>query len=471
MKIFQLLGTLSKSELKILRKAALSPLYNTNQKVVNLFDILRPLHPNFNASLQGQQNVFKKLFPEEAYNESKLQWHFTKLTKVIEELLLYLAQENAPLKRQKRLTEIYRQRNIVPLFFRGTKKLLANLKTTTMPSAELHLQKYQVSNSQYFHPFHNKYDLKDTTLLQTIQNLDCFFALEKLRLTIALKSREQVLQEKHTYYFLEAIKKAPFAKNHPLLQLYSQALALSEDSTEVNFETFETTLFNSLATFELVDLQFLFFAGLNYAVKKRNVGIESFKKKLFEWYKFGLTSKLLFTDHKIDETTFANIIICACENKTFPWASAFIDNYENILIAEDLEVAIPYYRGLVYYISGDLDKSLDYLISCGKKSVFPPRKRAILIRALFEKYLVDKSYKNLLLSSLNSFNAVLRIDKKFSKERLNYYKNFIEIMRTLIKKIDKKETPHAIKQWLVEKSANQLPIFAKNWIFLKVDSL
>ena len=112
MKIFKLFACLSKEELKLLRKAVISPLYNTNQKVVRLFEILRPLHPNFDDSIKTRKKISKKLFPKEAYNDYKLRWHFTELTKIIEQLLLFIGQEADEFERQKRLSEMYRQRNL-----------------------------------------------------------------------------------------------------------------------------------------------------------------------------------------------------------------------------------------------------------------------------------------------------------------------------------------------------------------------
>lgn len=474
MKLFQLLTALSKEELKLLKKAVSSPIYNTNQKVVRLFDILRPLHPHFDVSAKGLPKIYKKLFPKEVYKESKLQWHFTSLTKVVEHLLLHIAQEKKPLKRKERLIETYRERNLDDLFFRGNKNLLEELEVDTTPIIPKYIQQFQLHSDKYFHPLHNKYDVGDRTLHQAMENLDSFFILQKLRIAIALISRGQLLGEEYDIYFLEAIKAAkfiPFIKENKLIQLYVHALVLTENSGEVDFETFEATLFNKNAIFENTDQQFLFFTGLNYVIKKCNNGEEQFKEKPLLWYQFGLKTKRLFVENKMGETTFANIIIFGCKAEAFNWVKTFIADYSNSLRTENIEETTQYYYGLVYYLEGNLDKSLDYLMVSGKKSVFPPRKRAILVRVLFEKYLKDESYKDLLLANLLSFRTTLKNNKKFSKERLINFVNFVEIMQQLTKKIDKKEAPLLIQQWLEEKTANHLPVLSKSWIYEKVANL
>ena len=88
MKIFQLFACLSQGELKLLRKAVLSPLYNTNQKVVRLFEILRPLHPHFDDSVNARKKIFKKLIPIKrtinwVYKLSKKPYHNKKLDNFI----------------------------------------------------------------------------------------------------------------------------------------------------------------------------------------------------------------------------------------------------------------------------------------------------------------------------------------------------------------------------------------------------
>jgi len=90
MKLFLLLSSLSKEELKVLRKAVLSPLYNSNKKVVQLFELLRPKHPTFDASQKVKEKLYKKLFPAEGFNDYKWRRVCSELTKVIEQTLIHI---------------------------------------------------------------------------------------------------------------------------------------------------------------------------------------------------------------------------------------------------------------------------------------------------------------------------------------------------------------------------------------------
>ncbi len=474
MKIFELFACLSNEELKLLRKAVISPLYNTNQKVVRLFEILRPLHPYFDDSVKSRKKLFKKLFPKEAYNDYKLRWHFTELTKVIEQLLLYIGQEADEFERQKRLSEMYRQRDLYTFFNKENEALLTTINTTKQLGAAQYLQKLQLLSSNYFHPAHNKYDINDLSLSQAMNSLDIFFVLQKLRLAIALKSREQVLNETHTIFFLEAIniaQKNGFENANKLLLLYLQALTLSDNEDVINFSRYEQNLFENIESFELIDQQFLFFAGLNFVVKKRNKGDASFKEKPFLWYQFGLRLELLLIEGKIEETAFANIIGYGCELNHFNWVKTFIEKYKVYLNAKEGEETINYYYGLFCYLSGDWDQSLEILLSSEKKSIYPPRNRAIIVRSLFEKFLIERSYFEVLLAQVLALESYIRRDKYFAEGKLIQYLNFIRIIKKIARMIYANEPTSSIKKWYKIETNKHIPILAKHWIAQKILNL
>ena len=87
-KLFLLLGSISKEELSSLRKAVLSPSFNTNPSVVKLFDTLRKQYPHFDTSPRGKRKLYAKLFPKENYSDGKLRRLFTFLAQVVEKYLI-----------------------------------------------------------------------------------------------------------------------------------------------------------------------------------------------------------------------------------------------------------------------------------------------------------------------------------------------------------------------------------------------
>lgn len=474
MKLFLLLASLSKEELKVLRKAVVSPLYNSNKKVVLLFELLRPKHPTFDASQKTKEKLFKKLYPLEGFHDYKWRRVCMELTKVIEQVMIHIDLANNDFARQKQLKSIFNKRGLYPLFKKNTLDLLTKLETQPIRNADYHRDKVDLLTEQYFHHTHDKYDFEDETLKQAMEELDTYFALQKLRLAIAFKGREQVLNENTPILFLETVKKKSkegFQSDNVLLSLYLQALSFLEETSIRDFKRYQQKLFSKLENFDKFDQKVLFVAGLNFIIKQENKGMTEYRNHLFNWYKFGIVKELLLEQNKIMENMFANILIVGCKIKAFVWVENFINDYKKYLNSDNVEDILLYYRGIVYYMKGDWDKSLDYLITGAKKDIYPLRSRSVIIRAVFEKFLQDNSYLELLLSNIRAFEIYLRRETVFVEEKITHYLNFLLISKLLAKKIYANESPKSIESWFKTKISSNTSVLAKSWLLEKIKNL
>ncbi len=474
MKIFQLLSCLSKKELGLVQKAVLSPLFNTNQKVVQLFGCLKPMYPNFGTSPKARQKIFKKLFPDIAYNDYKLRRLFHELTKVIENCLLYIDQENDAFERQTRLTNSYNKRGLDKPFKKNITELLNELVQDSSISTEKSWQHLNLLELQYFHPTYDKYAVNDRTLQLANEQLDLFYILKKYRLTVALKAREQSLQEQYNHAFLEAILpivEKSSLKNHALIHLFQQVVTMIQSDSVETFTAFETAFFASYTQFSLTDQQFLYFTGVNFLVKAANSAQTQLQSKLIAWYKFGLRTSIIFERDKMIENTFANIIIAGCKANQFVWVEQFMDSYQHKLAVTDLDITLLHYKGIYCYIKEDYDQALALLLSNDKKSVYPLRLRNILIRIIFEKFLLDISYMDVLLANLTAYEYYLKRNKSAAIGKLKAHQNFIKVVRFFARKRLASEEKKKIEDWFVNFIQKDNPLLAKSWLTQKLKQL
>jgi len=474
MKIFDLLSCLSKQELKLLRKAVQSPVFNTNRQVVKLFDLLRKQHPHFDHSLATKRKLFKKLFPQQGFSEPKLLQLLSYLTNVVEQFLLHFDQIDKPIEQQQRLASIYSERGLTKLYHQEIEATNRHLNRDTKQSVITYQRKFELGYLQYFHPAYKKNIIGDELLNQTHEQLDIYYAIQKLRLVIASKSRVQVMREDPLYHFVSHIKEAwsnGFQKDNILLKLYLQALAFYENSLDFEFSAFEDHLFQQLSQFDLADQQFLYTSGLNYTIKQKNKKVDGFDKLVFRWLRFGLANKLLISNKIMNDAVFSNIVVCACQEKAFDWAHQFIVDYHIYLPKENRTGAALYYQSYIFYAQGDWDKTLDVFSKNDYKEDYQPRIRVLIIRALFEKFLIDKDYWELLMSKLQSFDNYLRRNHYFPAERLAAYQNFVKLSKQLAKRIYAREKTARIKKWFEEKIFSYQPLIAKNWLCDKVEAL
>ena len=475
MKVFKLLSALSKDELKLLRKAVQSPFLNTNKSVIQLFELLRKQHPEFEDTMVAKRKLFKRLFPKEAYYDHKLRRLFFELTKIIEQLLLQLHHEANPFERRKQLATIYNERGIDALFQKETNDLLTELEAETPKSMEHYQDELELLTTKYFHPTHDKYKLVDDTLKKADECLDTYFILNKLRLTIALIARTQILNETYNYRFLDSIKKEwqqGFQTDNLLVNLYLQAVNLMTNFEDIDFTQFEKELFEQITQFELLDQKFLFDAGLSVAHRrKRESEEEKYEHVPLKWLRFGLKYDLLMDADIMPESKFANIIIGGCHAGEYDWVKNFMDTYSSNLKVTNLESTLLYYHGVISFLQKDWDKTLELLNLSAKKAIYPPRIRTILVRTLFEKFLLDDSYLDSLLANLQSFEVYIRRDKYFVEGRLDSHLKFVQLLRLLAKKIFAKQKKETIKQWFNKAITDTPLIQSKKWLMEKIANL
>jgi len=473
MKVFKLLSSLSKQELKLLKKAVLSPLYNTNDNVVCLFEFLRPMHPDFSDTIQTRKKLFKKLFPKEDFYDYKLRQLFSDLTKVIESLLLFIAQETDPFYRKKSLINSYQERGLNTMFQKGVEELLAEDATSMLPSLTYYQRQFELLEFKYFHPLHDKNNVTDDTLTRTVNSLDLLFVIRKLRLVIALKSRASILNETYDNIFLSAIKNAwkkGILKEYLLVGYYLQVLDLFEESIPFDFDVFEKKIQLDLPKFEEKDQKILFFTILNFIIRQFNKGAIGSGKKQFKWYRFGLQQEYLLEQNKINEILYSNIIAVGCQVGEVNWVANFMSTYAKRLLSKNRENTERYYKGLFYFCTGKWDQALEEL-STGE--ILPQRQhatRSIVVRCLFEKYLLDQTYLDVLLAKLQSNEAFLKRFKLVSTTSIQAHLRFIKLLRQLVLKINAQATRKEIETWFQE-ATKDVQIHNKKWLKEQIQRL
>ena len=86
-KLIALIKTLDSRELNRLEVFINSPIFNRNEKIIRLFDIIKSNYPSFDKDDFTRENVYKAIFPEKENKDSSLRSLMTQLTKLIHDFL------------------------------------------------------------------------------------------------------------------------------------------------------------------------------------------------------------------------------------------------------------------------------------------------------------------------------------------------------------------------------------------------
>lgn len=339
-KLFALLSSLSPEEWKGFKKMLQSPIYNTNDRLLLLYQALKTKYPHFDNSLKEKERLFQKAYPGESFNNYKIHRLFTLMTQVLEAYLLLLADRDNERARQQRLLNIYRQRNLPAFFEQEARRLNKVLAHSPVHDMEYHLAQIQLNDALYFHPRHDKYALEDQYLDRLMDSLDHYFVLAKMRYGVSLKSRERIVAKSALWRFMPAVQievDKGLMQGDVLFELYHLAFQLLEDTTDINFSDYEKLLFTHIEHFRQ-DARILFVSGLNYINRQVNKGVTTFSPTALRWYRFGLEVGLLLDNGQLTEVTFGNVVVYGCRERDFAWTRQFMEDYQAYLKTEHHKV-------------------------------------------------------------------------------------------------------------------------------------
>lgn len=473
-KLTKLLAALDPTEFRRMRKLFQSPIYTSNLHHLKLYDYIRKFYPKFESPRLEKEIVFEKVYGGQAFDDWKLRGLVTEFTRLTEEYFIMLDNQKKEFQRKRQLTKIYGERNLYDFFEKGTKSLLADLEA--LPYRDMNYYKYkaQLNEAWYFHPMKNKYDWKDTSLEDTMDSIDKYFALTKMYIGIGLKSVERIFKKKYDLRFNDSVKQEfeiGFMKDNVLIRLYRISFQLLEEVPNVDFKFYEALLFENLEILSPNVRIVLFYNGINYALRQSNRGNTIYDKVLMSWYKVGLKNDLLTENNRMNDVIFGNIVAQGCLAKEFDWTHQFIEEYQQYL---DIEIRADLVRfNLVkwYFHQQEYEKALTAISEYSFKTKYQPQARMTLIRILFELFLIDESYFDILLNNIKSFEYYILRNKHFTKARLKPHSNSTKLIRKLAIKIFKKEKSQSVENWLLKELNSGKKILSKNWLREKVQQL
>lgn len=465
-KLYHLLQSLSPKEFRRVGMAVHSPFFNTNPSVVKLFEAIKGKYPKFKISDREMENIYADMFPGEKYNDGKLRRLFTFLKRVVEDCMAYMEMERVPIKKNKLLAQSYEQRNLTALFFSATDQLIKELDKRPWQNASYFFEKLQLEQAKYFHPQHNKYDLKDNTLEDLMDDVDAYFAFAKIQMGIALKNKALILNKPYHLRFLEMVdgEQEGFMDGNVLFELYQLSLHLLEERKGVDFERYQALLFEHIDLLEEADQQILYFNGLNYAIRQWNKGFKTFSSKILNWYKFGLKEDFLLKNKIINEGVFSNIVNHGAIEKEFVWTLNFVKKYSVNLREGVREEEIKSNMALLNFYQKNYENVILYASQNSLSNKYFLRNRNILIRTYFERFLKDKNGFENLENELNNFESLLYKKSRFSAKTIEPHLNLIQVLKGLSLRIMNHTAEVQLKGWLKNQLNKRTVIISKNWL-------
>ena len=473
-KAIKLLQSLQKEELHRLGRFVRSPFFNYSSSLLRLFDYLRRCYPEFPKKKLDKKRIWEKVYPGQVFNDNKYWRLCTNFTKLTEKFLVTLQLEAEPNEEKKILIRAFGNRNVYGRFEKETFRYLEERSSEPFRDTEYYMDKTRLHFDYFFHPMTNKHTLKDGALLELVESIDKQFALAKLRIGSELKNRESILSKKYQANFLEELLEEPFRgllsgnKSFDLFELLFSLYAEKENTD--HFYRLKKEMSISAKELRNIDRSLFMTQLINYAIWQINHGNYGFTKEALELYKLSLEVDMIVEKGKIEEAVFGNIVTLGCHANEHGWVERFIGTYSQYLSETIREGTAVYSKAFVSFTLGDFDHTVLLLTQHRFSSYHQVRAKLLVVRAIFEKFILDNRHYEFLISQIEAFEKLLLRDDLQEKRKKNAYAEFLKILKKVAalkigykKKAAYNKLSHQIK--------TKKNLTLKNWLLEKIEMM
>jgi hypothetical protein len=444
-KILRLLGNLDEKEFRLLSKFLRSPFFNYSSAITDLYDYLRKYHPEFEHAALDRKKIYRKLFKGQGYDDKKMRNLLHEFGSRVEDFLIQLQLRKDEHGRKKLLMEAYADRNLYEAFEQKYESLLKSVQARPYRDLNTYLEILNLSRTYYFHPLTDKLKKGDGVLNTISDNLDHFYKAAKLLMVNEQMGIRGLVKkpeaDTHPIHFLEDLYLG--AEEEPIVRLYYLIYQLNRTQEEACFREARQLFLGFFEQLGFDDQQLIIHQLINYAARLANLGHTDYYRIGFELFRQAIEHELLFSNGRITENAFTNIVVFGIKAGEMGWVEWFIPKYQHYLDEEHRENASLLGLSFLYY-SQKRWTAVDELIGNHQfSSVFYQlRTRSILLRALYELFLQDDSYYELITARIEAFEKYLRRHPVLSEVKKDSYLYFMRMLRKLIKW--KMEKPNAV---------------------------
>ena len=467
-KLLSLLRTFSKYELNRLRKFLLSPYFNDQEEVVQLFELINEAVRNGDAALEAldKSTVWEALYPDRDFDDAHLRRLSSDLSRLAQRFLVEELRQQDPLTEALDLQKALEKLDLPKHLASAERQIDKQLEQSLGKSAH----HYYVQFRQHWNVFNRASKIVATAgytdkLVAADFFLECFYLAQKLKLYVAwLLYRGFRVTESEVPVmpgFWEYLKHERFAAV-PLIRIYRKGILCFTDSEE---ETHFSDLLSDLDTYAdaltETDLRECYFMAQNYCALKINQGKTEYYRKVFEIFKKMVEGDILLEDGQLPEAVFKNIITASLGVGEYEWTEQFVQQYADYLPARIRENARIFNLAYVSFYQKNYERVIEYLRDVEYSDVvYALGAKSMLLRTYYEQgeYLA-------LDSLIDSFRIFLRRNKVISKNLKREYNNFVNLVKklTTITASDKKSIAELRER--VSATSYSMP---KNWLLKKI---
>jgi len=480
-KLIELLKTFNSEELKSFHKYLESPFLKPDRKVLVFFNYLKKYSPDYDSDDLDKENVFKKLFPGEQYNERSLVNRMFDLTKSAEKFLAY----NSLLKNDPEfllnLSKAYLDKKL-PKHSERVNRSMDKILVKGFSISKDYISKFrrltQLKNACYME-FNDSEGIIESQL-EYFNASAIQFVMDYIEILGSKKPAkynygknfdnpviEAITESFDIDKFLESIKGEDTKTPYISISYYLLKMLREPEETE-HYNNLRDLFYKDLSNDEsLLDREeksAVFTYLTNYCTQRYNL---KFMEELLSVYKKMLEHNVYSETENgyMQMIVYRNVVKVCISLKETEWFEDFIKKYSDKLSPEFRKDMENLSYSHLHFLKKEFEKSLSKIKNVSENLEFNKTDiRNLKLRLFFELNHIEEAF-----ALVNSYKQYLSKTADTSNENKEYFNNFIKYYLQLlkIKSEDSSEDPSYIKS----KIEKETRIILKKWLMEKADEL
>lgn len=480
---FDLLGLLSQKEVNSLEHFARVSILKSSKKAICLLALIKDIPKGDRKTSKNINLLRRKLYPNDETGR-----YFQRILNEAEEILrCYIAFRE--LQKQPTVRQLLLLEGLpLPSFEEEFKGQLGALKRMLEDSSSrssrysLDCYRYELSHEKLIaqqkdkNRTHNHY--------ATLEHLDRFYLLEKLKYAIVLKLWSNIYREEPNASLIRQIEFliGQFRENievDPILKIYVTAYRLyhGEVSSQQVIALLNMLMKNEeiLHTEELNNLYTLVSNFYINKINSKRLSASELKEAYLENFKlvkFQSEEDMLREGEYIPYGRFQNVISAAVATGTpenLDWAECFLKEKISMVRPGERRIALEKFnQGAIHFYRGEFEKCFKVLEDVPYSNRFYYCDiKSLRLRAQFESSQNWVDY----VEEIQNIKKIIRNDKSLSRVHRQGYLNFFELIKQLFKSCDEGKPGREVLKNLKTKVQKTHPVAKKEWLLEKVQEL
>ncbi|MFK7908447.1 MAG: hypothetical protein AB8B69_25170 [Chitinophagales bacterium] len=468
-KLTTILDSFNVYEVNRFKKYLLSPFFNEDHKLVDLFDILILARKNSKKQIASKEEMWRKLGQKTVYKDVRFRRWCSDLTKLAMQFLAQERYQNAKMPEQQYLLEVVETRNLEKFYHSSFRNAENTLLKQKHRDSVFYYHHFKLNEAQQSIEFKTKGHSEQVSFDVLMRHLDAFYLAQKLRAychwlnyrkVLRLEGAMEVPLMSELMEFIEENK----SNQVPIVAIYHQiALTLLKGEEAEHYYKLKRLLEEHSHLFSAEEAMEMYGYALNYCIRKINSSTE-YLAEVFELYQVTLKKEVILNDGQLNHQHFKNVIAIGLRLKQFDWVMYFIEAYQSKLPEKVRDNAYRYNMAQVYFSKKEWGKVIELLQQVEYDLVFYKLdSKALLLKTYYEQ-----GEWMVLESLIDSFQILLRRNKEVSKQQRNTYLNLVKFVKRLSRLMpDDAERIKVLKQ----KIESTHPVGDKGWLLEKLEEL